>query len=162
MEAVELREVLPHVVARTRASSPMIGVGGSYREAPRSLLRSGGEGATMPRCQEDTPQPPASAGPAPAEEKTIPRSDDGTQGGAIQSLPLSKRLAAHLGLGERPELRWMLYYRLEFLVKQHGPKMELLIREALTLARGKTNQGHYFCRAIKAKIFEAGFLEVLP
>lgn len=76
-------------------------------------------------------------------------------------MTLSKKLANHLGLGERPELRWSLYLRCERLADKHGEQFFMLVREVLTKAKGARNSGHYFCKAMTAKIREAGYLEVL-
>jgi len=66
------------------------------------------------------------------------------------------------GHGERPELRIALFQKVDRLCLEHGKKMITLVREAVTGAKGRTNPAHYFCRAIRAKISEAGFLEELP
>ena len=95
------------------------------------------------------------------EGKTSDRGHDQSQSGSIQIQSLSKKLAAHLGTGEQPHLRWSLYLRCERLAEVHGEKFYLLVREALSAAKAARNPGHYFCRAITSKIREAGFLEVL-
>ena len=88
--------------------------------------------------------------------------DGRTREGTTQELPLWRKLIGMYGEGERPALRIKLFQRVQHLVDQHGKTMINLVREAITLAKGSRQPGHYFCRAIKAKISEAGFLEELP
>jgi len=77
-------------------------------------------------------------------------------------LPLWKKLIAMYGEGERPDLRRALFIRVDRLCQDRGKDMIILVREAITQAKGMRQPGHYFCRAIRAKINEAGFLEELP
>lgn len=139
-QPVELREVLAARLQRCNAA-----------QSQRHDERSRWEGQTTV-CQPPT---------LPFAPKETERDDGASHRDTIQSTTLSEKLKQHLGLGERPELRMALYLRCERLAAQHGERFYQLVREALTLARGARSPGHYFCRAIRAKINEAGFLEDL-
>jgi hypothetical protein len=139
-QPVELREALAEAIARRHA------------QPPRPRVEPSGSGAE-----------PAHRGCAPSVPVATPSGceQDQSQSGSIQSLTLSKKLANHLGLGERPELRWSLYLRCERLADKHGEPFFTLVREVLSKAKCARNQGHYFCKAMTAKIREAGYLEAL-
>ncbi len=139
-QPVELREALAEAIARR------------HNQSSRPQDEPTGSGATPPQ-----------RGCASSESMVTPSGcgQDQSQSGQVQTLTLSKKLANHLGLGERPELRWSLYLRCERLADKHGDQFYTLVREVLTKAKGARNAGHYFCKAMTAKIREAGYLEVL-
>ena len=139
-QPVELREALAEAIARRHA------------QPSRPQAEPTSSGAT-----------PAQRGIVSSESVGTPSvcGQDQSQSGQVQSLTLSKKLANHLGLGERPELRWSLYLRCERLADKHGDQFYTLVREVLTKAKGARNAGHYFCKAMTAKIREAGYLEAL-
>lgn len=109
-------------------------------------------------------------GTKPPEHEAHPRSplggtpslntDGGTQGGAIQNLPLQERLLAFYGGGERPDLRRMLFARLQYLVQRYGRPAETLVRECCIKAAAADQPGNYFCRVVRLKLAEATFMEV--
>lgn len=162
MSVVEMREVLPQIRARLATQRERADVGGAgLRRDMRDRYEPTRGAGTKPVGSTALPTGGEAVQPG-TEGKTDVRGDDGSVRGTTQPLDLWKRLLNHLGGGERPELRIMLFQRVQRLVEQHGLKMETLVREALTQAKGKRSPAHYFCRAIRAKINEAGFLEELP
>lgn len=70
-----------------------------------------------------------------------------------------ERLQRKFGLGDQPKKRLVLYRRLERLAALHGELVLALISEAVCCAVGKDKPGRYFCRAICAKLAEAGITE---
>ncbi len=74
---------------------------------------------------------------------------------AAQAQPtIAERLEKRFGLGDIPARRRALYLRLQSLVMFHGEKVEVLIREAASMAAGKNNPGRYFAKAVVMKLRE--------
>ncbi len=73
---------------------------------------------------------------------------------------LVNSLIKEFGLGGEPRLRRALYDRLARLERLHGQKVEILIAEARSLAKGPSvlRPGNYFARAINLKLREAGLV----
>lgn len=86
-------------------------------------------------------------------------SDGASQWGSLQSRTLSQRLLELYGGGDRPDLRRMLFTRLEHLVNRYGEPAERLVREAAIKAAAANYPGNYFCRAVRLMLSEATFLE---
>ena len=169
MQAVELREVLPAALRRVAGRSARTinhrtgacegETGGGEPPAGWDEPAPGGEATTVGG---DEPPAVANAPARGAEGLPSGRDDDRGQEGSIQSTPLWKKLLVMFGHGERPELRIALFQRVDRLCTERGKDMVVLVREAITGAKGRRQPAHYFCRAIRAKISEAGFLEELP
>jgi len=176
MSAVELREVLPAVCRRVDERQALIfqqqrderkrfrdrnerGAGAcDLRAVWEEPAPGGGETAAVSIQQPAVANDPARG----AEGLPSVRGDNPDVEGQTQIPPLWRRLLVLYGHGERPELRIALFQRVDQLCATIGIPMVRLVREAVTGAKGRTNPAHYFCRAIRAKISEAGFLEELP
>lgn len=111
----------------------------------------------------EAPSLPPSDAPTPdRDQATVSAGDGGSRRGQFHTSNLVDRLFALYGPGEREDLRRMLFMRIERLVQIHGQRMMTLVREACISAQGRENPGNYFCRAVRLKIAEADWMEVLP
>lgn len=110
-------------------------------------------------------KPPHSNGPTAVDDAiglqgcmadVLQRAASGS-GSAERSV--SSRLQSKFGLGDTPSKRKELYRKLESLVATGGDRVLDLINECVADSVGRDKPGRYFCRAICARLREAGIRE---
>jgi hypothetical protein len=74
----------------------------------------------------------------------------------FQGVSVSDRLKRKFGLGQKPDRRQALYFRLEALAHTHGDKVLVLISTAVAQAAGANDPGRYFSAAVVRMLREAG------
>lgn len=82
-----------------------------------------------------------------------------SEGRAAPCQTVQERLAAKFGWGDNPTKRRIFYDRIAAAIERHGAAAEALVGEAVHQAAALTrgHRDYYFCRAVVAKLREAGF-----
>lgn len=82
-----------------------------------------------------------------------------SEGRAAPCQTVQERLAARFGFGDNPTKRRIFYDRVAKAIELHGSAAEALVGEAVQMASAARpgKRDHYFCRALVAKLREAGF-----
>lgn len=84
--------------------------------------------------------------------------DQITQAGRSEERSLFDRMRKKFGLGGDPRKRTMFYKRVQALYEARGPVVMACVQEAAAQATGAQRPGNYFCKALSAKLREAGLI----
>ncbi|MFZ0407308.1 MAG: hypothetical protein WAM11_04255 [Cyanobium sp.] len=84
--------------------------------------------------------------------------DQITKSGRSEERSLFDRMRKKFGLGGDPRKRTMFYKRVQALYEERGPVVMACVQEAAAQAVSANRPGNYFCKALAAKLREAGLI----